>query len=226
MYVIMTEKGLTDDGRMEYEYFGITLQRGKYGVDPNAINSRFLRTVLDENEKGAFDREGFDLATVDKRLLNYGVATFKSIADIAPSVSNEMIEAFRFLFGKFGEARKELEISPLLARFLESFKEANLEICQVTPKRTAYGDKDIEPLMFSNLSTAKTNTMILMLLTGKTTYRDLDGDEKPIVIGGRVRKAPSWTISSKVRWFGPIVERNPKIDEAGMKKTLNFPKIS
>lgn len=226
MYVIMTEKGLTDDGRMEYEYFGITLQSGKYGVDPNSINSRFLRTVLDENEKGAFDREEFDLATVDKRLLNEGVATFKSIADIAPSVSNEMIEAFRFLFGKLGETRKELEISPLLARFLEAFKEANLEICQVTPKRTAYGSKDIEPLMFSNLSMEKTNTMILMLLTGKTTYRDLDGDEKPIVIGGRVRRVPSWTIGSSVKYSDPIIERNPKIDEAGMKKTLNFPKIS
>ena len=53
---------------------------------------------------------------------------------------------------------------------------------QGTPSRVMKGNSTDLTSVYSNLSIAKANAIILMSLTGRTSYVDINGKEQPIVI--------------------------------------------
>lgn len=210
MYPIATEKGLNKDGKMEYNVFGVRLESSKSRIRLlRELSMKYLlfrdvplfRKILNENLRGEIIPEDMLSAYIRTHLEPFDWATVKP-QDIA---SNGI--TLVSLYGYIDKARHFEEIRYIcegIQEFLESWNKSSslihynypvldyletthnlkLEMRQDTPSRTMIGSSKELTSLYSNLSIAKANAIILMLLTGNMNYIDINGEVKPIVIDG------------------------------------------
>lgn len=215
MYPIATEKGISKDGKNEYDVFGVRLESSKGRLKllrELRLKSLFMRDlplmkkILTENLRdeiissdmlSVYSRtnfEPFDWGTVRPKDISSNGITLVSLYGYIDVVRyceelRGICEGLKEMLvnwdrnGQFTVSSTNI----LVNEYLDTVRGLGLEMHQDTPSRIMRGSSTDLTSVYSNLSIAKSNAIMLMLLTGKNTYTDLYGVEKPIVISKNIR---------------------------------------
>lgn len=210
MYPIATEKGMAPDGKMEYNIFGVKLESGKSTLKLlRELRIRYLlfsdiplmKTILTENLRESvistvmesqFSRthiEPFNWATVKSGDMSSDKITLASLYSYIDTVRHcseikDICETLQKIVKSWPNENISSEFDTSLLEYLNSTRDLGLMMRQSTPSRVMKGSSTDLTSVYSNLSIAKANAIILMLLTGRTSYVDINGKEHPIVING------------------------------------------
>ena len=261
MYPIATELGLNEEGKMQYEIFGVKLKELR--DISSTLKSLKMQGLLDrplfkgiicENVRDSIITENdsrryleltgkeFCWATVDfQEVKKYFIEVTSVMKYIDPwkyphihDIYGEILEVSQKYFSGIDRHYDTIRISRELLAILKAFHTIGFEMHQATPSRISKRNKPLPKYRFdslSNTSIARRNAMMLMLLTGETTYITLDGERKPIIVDGFIRGKIDWeqkkpVQSKRTPKYGdvnPIINSviytdNPLIDDVAKYK--------
>jgi len=187
-----------------------------------------LRRVLSENERDSviierdkvrylkFYGEPFDWEKVELKKMR-DIVDFVSIECridnyYVHDIYDEMLHVSKKYFGGTDKQYTKIHLSPMLNSYLKVFQTIGFKLYQGTSSRYSIGRPNVRLDTYSNLSIAKSNAMVLMLLTGETTYRVFNGNEHPIILDGFVRQKLDWEEVKPRKATGKNIDmRNPLI---------------
>lgn len=219
MFVIANENGPMGEDRICYELFGIKLMP-EYDIrqtlewlrktsmldDQNSLLNKVLRIDNNKNvyTKTSDPKGSFDL-NLDWELIKELGLVLQSIRNQDTYMGfeyNELITTARRFFEIVAEKEekyaRKLDISLNLYDALTTLHTLDFKIIRTTEKREVRGHPRISASNgYGNISLAKYNSLILMLLSGKTTYMD-NGIETPIIVDGVLRRPYNWQLSKKI----------------------------
>lgn len=219
MYSIITEKGLRENGQMEYEVFGITL-RCQNNIEEvlnnlgrinliKATSRPVLGNVIKENNNPEIftirrasrvisleewlNSEEQDLLKFYNIIFNAILYTEKSYY---PEVYDEMLTVAKSFF-IIGDKKPATAIcvSNALALYIDVFQKIGFTLQQGTKRKIVTA----KPLVAcewqgAHISVLAANTAALTLLANQTTYFDENGEEKPIILGGIKKTPTTWEV--------------------------------
>lgn len=229
MYPIATEKGLDEEGKMQYELFGVKLKELRdisstlKSIKMSGLLDRtVIKDLIRENTIGDIIREK-DVFYYWKRTgknFSWETASFEEIKNFwinfkclkrdvdtwkypfVHDIWGEILDVSQRYFSGTDRQYDKIRVSSELYRYLKGLHAIGFEIHQATPSRISKSIKPIHRFYTnSNTAIARVNAMMLMLLTGETTYFTLDGEERPIIVDGFIRGKIDWKSNNSNRVY-------------------------
>ena len=220
MYPIITEKGLREDGQIEYDVFGVkvissknieeALKNAGYPDLLRANNKPILANIKKENEspnifftrsvKGTLSFQEF-LNSPEQDLLNFNSIVFNSLLCTQKSYYPEVYDEILSLAESFFIINKKIPLTSLcvsstMALYFKLFKEIGFSLQKGTKGKIVVSRPNITcEWQGANINILKANTIALMLLTNQTSYFE-DGTEYPIILDGIERTPTTWEVIS------------------------------
>lgn len=208
MYPIATEIGMAPNGKMRYDIFGVRLESGKSTLKLlRELRIKYLlstdiplmKNILIENLRddiistemlSLYSRtriQPFDWETVKSKDIAVDNITLISLYSYIDTVRHfseikGICEGLQRVVKSWFNGNVCSGFDNSILEYLNSTRNLGLMMKQGTPSRVMRGNSTDLTSVYSNLSIAKANAIILMSLTGRTSYVDINGKEQPIVI--------------------------------------------
>lgn len=240
MYPIATEKGLNEDGQMQYDVFGVKLKE-HYAIKSvleimqktrwleTSSDGNLFNKILCENERASIfskkrrgDIDYEQWPDIDWKIIR-DYFQFSSIGlSVYSSIFSEILSLAPEYFGGGTRQVSRIYLSRRLNTYLDVFHRIGFKIYRNTEIKEFVGKPNIKPEWCGgNMGIARANAMALMLLTGETTYFD-GQDEQPIIINGVVRTKLNWQDNNDSARRRPQDLSNPPIDTRTKKLNLVY----
>ena len=216
MFLITSERESSISGKIENRLFGVRLETQKNIPDTlkeagleelieSKVAYNLFRDILKENLKDELfwkgrlidaesrfkNEQSFEWPFLSEKVLNY--LHFDCLSKICGTDKEILLSLAKKYFDGVKRAPRRLSIFYSIVEHLDAFQLMDYKLVQSTEENIVLGKrcKSYKPF-FGCIPTARYNTLVLMFLTGKTTFVNLRGQEEPIILDGSARTIPNW----------------------------------